>query len=364
MGKTSLLEEQWTRALEIGQGDHLVWIALEGEASTSSTGPLLSMRDQIDCICLLFDTAILAYWSAMGQPLQLGRSGRLADSLAVKALELGSGLVGFALPVGFGIRVFDSLRGARRKRLRYTREEFEEIERLHKRPGELLERLPYYLGVDLRRSIEESGGSFVGFYDAYDRQTILTRQAKAPWMREFIGTLELGVHVISSREPLDWDDRRWSEIIEAIPIDALPGEHARALLSASVGRLDRDTEDRLIRAARRVPFLLNTVISGYAELTRRGEEISLEKLPASPDSAVAHFLGHLPDAQRDLAIALAAVQVFDERLFRCVVVELNIQVSFPAFHEFVDWYFVESISGDIYKTHDLLTAFVRDSPAA
>lgn len=361
MGKTSLLEEVWLKSLEARSADHLLWVSLEGEGSTNSTGPLLAMRDQLDSECLLFDTALLAYWNAMGQPLQLSRSTRLANSLAVKALELGGGLAGFVLPIGFGIMVFDAVKRGAVKRQLYQPEEFEEIERLHKRPRELLERLPHYLGVDLKRSIQSSGRWFLAFYDAYDRQKALTREAKAPWMREFIGTLEQGVHVVSTREPLRWDETRWSEVVTEVSVEALPKADAQAMVSARLGALPPEVEDRLVGAARRIPFLLDTVITDYAERTKRGANIDVEALPASPDSAVAQFLAHLPDAQRELAIALATSQVFDEQLFRSIVSALNIQVSFNSFHRFIDWYFVEAVSTRVYKTHDLLTAFIRES---
>jgi tetratricopeptide (TPR) repeat protein len=361
MGKTSLLEELWLRTLAARNPDHLLWVSLEGEGSTNSTGPLLAMRDQLKFECLLFDTALLAYWNAMGQPLQLSRSSRLANSLAVRALELVGGFAGFVLPIGFGLTVFDSLKRITIKRDLYLPEEFEEIERLHKRPGELLERLPYYLGVDLKRSIRSSGEWFLAFYDAYDRQRVSTREANSPWMREFIGTLEQGVHVVSTREPLRWGETRWSEVVAEVSVEALLEADARDMVRARLGRLRPEIEDRLIGAARGIPFLLDTVITSYAELAKQGGQIAVENLPSSPDSAVAQFLTHLPDAQRELAIALATSQVFDEQLFRHMVSALNVQVSFQSFHNFVDWYFVESMSPSLYKTHDLLTAFVHES---
>src|SRR4051794_39812582 len=119
MGKTSLLEAARAHLVDSHPRDQLVWVSLEGEGSTNSTGPLLAMRDQLDTECLLFDTALLAYWNAMGQPLQLGRSGRLANSLVVKSLELGGGVAGFMLPLGFGITVFESLKRRTVKRFRY-----------------------------------------------------------------------------------------------------------------------------------------------------------------------------------------------------------------------------------------------------
>ncbi|WP_445152221.1 hypothetical protein [Baekduia sp. Peel2402] len=362
MGKTSLLEEVWARVA--GDRHHLLWVSLEGEGSMSSIGPLLSMRDQLDCQCLLFDTAVLAYWNAMGQPLQLSRSGRLADSHVVQALELGGGFAGFVLPIGFGLTVFERLKRMVKKRLHYRPEEFQEIERLHKRPGALLARLPHYFGVDMKRSIDSDGRGFIAFYDAYDRQSAMTREAGAPWLRELIGTLGRGLHVVSTREPLHWTEPVLRDALVEVPLDALPEDHARAMLSARLGGMDRQIEDRLINAARRIPFLLETVINGCAELASRDGSIALEHLPSSPDSAVEHFLEHFPEAHRELAVALAASQVFDERLFKSVVTELNLQVSFPSFQKFVDWYFVESISPGLFKTHDLLTAFVRESTTA
>ncbi len=361
MGKTSLLEELWTRTLEARSPDHLLWVSLEGEGSTNATGPLLAMRDQLAIECLLFDTALLAYWNATGQPLQLARSSRLAESLPVKALELGGGLGGFVLPIGFGLAVFEALKRAAARRVRYHAEEFEEIERLRKRPGELLERLPHYLGSDLKRWIEPSGEWFLAFYDAYDRQRPSTRQASAPWMREFIGTLEQGVHVVSTREPLRWDEDDWGEILDAVPVEELPDVDARKMVRSRLGRLPPPLEDRLIEAARRVPFLLDTVITGYEELAKRKQQIEVEDLPRSPETAVAQFLTHLPSAQRQLAVALATLQLFDEHLFAHVVRALNLQVSLPDFAGFLDWYFVEPVPPGLHKTHDLLTAFVREA---
>jgi hypothetical protein len=51
------------------------------------------------------------YWNAAGRPLQLARSSRLAESLPVKALELGGGLGWFVLLIGFGIAVFEAAAG-------------------------------------------------------------------------------------------------------------------------------------------------------------------------------------------------------------------------------------------------------------
>lgn len=363
IGKTSLLEALWRQALEERVSEHLLWVSLEGEGSTNSTGPLLAMRDQLEVDCLLFDTAMLAYWSAMGQPLQLARSGRLANSLVVRALELTGSIAGFILPIGFGLTVFESITRKATKKIMYLPEEFEEIERLHRRPRELLDRLPYYLGADLKRWSLSSGDWLLAFYDAYDRQKASTRESGSPWMREFIGTLDQGVHVVATREPLRWDATEWGNVVVEVAVEALPAADARAMLRHQLGRLRPEIEHRLLEVTRRIPFLLKTVIADYAELAKDAGAVEVEDLPSSPDTAVAQFLAHLPNGQRELALALATSQIFDEQLFTHVVRALNIQVSLQSFYAFLDWYFVEPVAPSLFKTHDLLTAFVREAPA-
>lgn len=359
-GKTRLLGELWDSALERRSADHLLWVSLEGEASATETGPLLALREQLDFECLLFDTALLTYWHATGQPLQLERSGGLAGSLPVRTLELASSIAGFALPVSFALEVFEAL-GRASAKARYVSEEFEAIESLRRQPAQLRERLPHYLGLDIKRSIEPSEQWLLAFYDAYDRQKLSTRENSAPWMKELIATIDRGVHIISTREPLAWDEIEWGEIVRQVPVDALPDRESRAMIRARLGELESETEDRLVEASRRIPFFLEAVIDAYGISAREGRPSTPAKLPSSPESAVAYLLDHLPDEQRELALALACVQVFDEDLYRSLISALNLKVSFLEFELFVMWFFVEKVSPSLYKTHDLLTAFIHSS---
>ncbi|HEX6752648.1 MAG TPA: hypothetical protein VF093_03560 [Solirubrobacterales bacterium] len=364
MGKTWLLNELQNIALESRDADYALWVSLAGERTTTATGPLLLIRNQVDFDCLLFDTALLAYWSAIGQPLQLERSRRLADALAVQALELTTALGGFSLPLGFGIKVFDA---ARRKLTHwdlYKPSEFEQIEDLQRQPKELAARLPHYLGCDLQRRLIPTDQWFYAFYDAYDHLSAATRDSEVPWLQEFIATLGRGVHVISTRDPLGWGEDEWGSVVDPMPVAELPETHSRALLQARLSDIPQEHEDRLIEVSRCVPFLLDTVANGYVRLAPRGRLIDLDDLPKSTEHALAHLLEHLPQEQREVAVALAAIQIFDAALYRHVVMDLSLKVSVLEFDRFLDWYFVEQVSSDLYKTHDLLTAFVRESAVA
>jgi len=362
MGKTWLLDQMWSRSLEHGDADYALWVSLEGEKTTTATGPLLLIRNQVEFDCLLFDTALLAYWSAIGQPLQLERSQTLANALAVQTLELSAALGGFVLPLGFGPKVFSAARRKIGEWSLYEREEFEQIESLQRQPKELAARLPHYLGCDLSRRIAAAEQWFFAFYDAYDHLNASTRNSDVPWIQEFIATLGRGVHVISTRDPLGWKEGEWGGVVDPLTVAELPESHSRKLLQARLGGIPQGHEDRLVEASRCVPFLLDTVVNGYAQIAPGDRPVNLDELPKTTEHALAYLLGHLPQEQSEAAVALAAVQVFDAALYRHVIGELNLKVSVPEFRSFLEWYFVERVSSELYKTHDLLTAFVRESP--
>ena len=361
-GKSRLLRH--VRESAAGVPGRVVSVSLEEEGSTTETGPLIEIRTQLRIDCLLFDTALLAYGRASGQQFPHEQSGGLADSLVVKLLEVANSAGGFLplLPLGFGIEVFRRLRLSGVKLSRYTPEQFEEIDSFGNESGEIRRRLPHWLGLDLRQA-NESTPQFVAFYDSYDRQSRRTKETRATWLREFIGTLDRGVHLIFTRDKLHWDAEDWGDVVETVRVEELPEAEARQMIEAELGTIPDDDQVRLLEGSGRLPFFLQTVIEAYAKMRRR-DDFDPAELPASPKGAVAHLLKHLEPEERELALILATVQVFDEGLYAELLRRLNLDPSLLQFEQFLDWFFVEEVSPEdtspaLYKTHDLLTAYVR-----
>lgn len=361
-GKSRLLKHVRESAGETP--GRIVSISLEEEGSTTETGPLIEIRDQVGIECLLFDTALLAYGRASGQQFPREQSGGLANSRVVQAIEVANSAGGFLplLPLGFGIEVFRRLKQSGVKLSRYTPEQFEEIDSFGNESGPIRERLPHWLGLDLRQATE-SAPRFVAFYDSYDRQSRRTKETKATWLREFIATLDRGVHLISTRDELHWDAEEWGETFETVRVEELPEAEARQMIEAELGEIPDAHLERLLEGSGRLPFFLEVVIEVYAKARRRGD-IDPAELPASPKGAVAHLLKHLEPEEQELALALATVQVFDEGVYAELLRRLNLDPSLLRFEHFLDWFFVEEVSPEgaslaLYKTHDLLTAYVR-----
>jgi hypothetical protein len=133
------------------------------------------------------------------------------------------------------------------------------------------------------------------------------------------------------------------------------------LIRARLGTIEPRLEDHLVGASRRIPFFLEAAIDAYAFRADIAEPVEVSDLPSSPDSAVAYLLEHLTSEQRTIAIALASVQVFDSGLYLHLIRALHLPLSALQFDEFIEWFFVEDLSPGLYKTHDLVTEFVRAS---
>lgn len=362
IGKSRLLRELRKRVVADKKAGLICWVSLEAEAFATETGPLLALRGQLNFDCLLFDTALLAYWRSIGQPFQMTNGSGLAKSLVVKTLDTGRSAAGIPVSLSFAVEIFDMIKKTTTKLSRYKKKEFEAIDALRADPTAIRERLPHYLGVDIRRRLESARKPFIAFYDAYDRQSHGAIGARSPWLRELIGTVGQGVHIVATREPMRWPPDDWGSVVHRIVLDTLPADESRQMIEERLGALPEDVVDALMVASRRVPFFLEATIDAYEFRAAQAEgAVAADELPTSPDAAITYLLDHLPREHRTLAVALAAIQMFDLGLYSHLIKTLNLPVSTVEFDEFLDWFFVEAVASDLHKTHDLLTAFVLTS---
>lgn len=362
VGKTRLMHELKEAAPTSGTAPRLLWVTLENERQTGSLGPLLALRDQLPINCLLFDAAIVRIWAATGQPFQL-KPDRVTKSLVFKTVDAGRAASGeMALPLTFAV---DAFRAAAKKitgLLHYSQAEFEGIDTLGHDPEALRERLPHYLGLDMTRRPDER---VVVFYDAYDRQSPATLVGRGAWLQEFIATLGRGLHVIASRERLGWSPE-WAAITLPVAVGALPEPEAVDLIRDRVPDASPEIQAKLLAASERMPFFLDAALIAYSAHRATAGTVTVDELPATQDDAVAYLLKHLEPGYRDAAIAMAIVQRFDADLFTHIVRELNLPVGLGGLDWIQSAFFTEAVTsaghGQVFKTHDVLTAFVRRSP--
>jgi hypothetical protein len=148
----------------------------------------------------------------------------------------------------------------------------------------------------------------------------------------------------------------------AIPVGELPVADARAMVTARLGDVAPEIVDKMLRASRRIPFFLEANLDTYEARRRHEPDMNADDLPDTPDASVEHLLAHMPDTQREAAIALATIRVFDESSFASVVRGLNIPLSIPSMSRLTERFFVNRIAKQ-FKVHDILVDFVSASPS-
>lgn len=364
MGKSRLLDEIHKHAKR-GRPriSHVALLSLESEGTMTEVGPLLALRQSLAFNCFLFDAALLRYWSATGQPFSVNDSSRVSSSLAARTAEITWALASvlpISLPVSYAVDLWRVIGKEVRERLHYNKAEFKEIDDLRSEPEPIRARLAGYLAEDIGRKLKDKDRSILVLYDSYDKQDPETVAARAPWLQTFIDCLNRGVHVICSREPLKWSNRRLNASTVPIEVGPLGEPESRELVRASLGELStNEIEERLLKVSGGRPLAIESLVNVCLDLWRESGEIDVDEIPTSSKNAVASLLDHHRTPQRALAAALGTVQVFDRHLYEHIAYVLSVELGILHYDEFVKSFVVERAASDLCKTHDILTEAVH-----
>ncbi len=354
IGKTRFLGEVRSRFAALPDPPTVVWVP----AGTRPLAALISVRDAVDVDCHLFDVALATYGVATDVPLP--------PSELTLSWWTGSesrpflGLDADDCPITFAVDRFDELAASVVMRRRYDRADFAEIDALRSRPDELLRLLPQLLGQDVARVLTDpSRRRLVFLYDGFG-DLDLEDVGGAAWLPRFVRSLAAGIHVISACSKLRSSPGVWGPSLVDRQLGPLPEDECRRMIRRELGdHLPRRVEDRLVDTSSGIPFYLHTAIDVCRAHIRERGAVEAAALPNSSPGMVHRLLAHLNDDERALAVAVAAVQCFDESLHRQLVHDLGLADRDVGIHGFLEWFFVAEVDRSLFRTHDLLTDFVR-----
>lgn len=191
-------------------------------------------------------------------------------------------------------------------------------------PGEILARLPAYLGDDLveLQSIEGAPRLcvIIDSYESLWRDGIVVSPALGTrldgWLRELVTRAPGCLFIILSREELRWSrlSAHWEEKLEQSALVPLVS-HDIALMIAHAGEVSRDISARIIASARGLPFYAAVQLDQWAEMLHAGLAPQAGDFGGTHEEVLARFVDHLPE-QEALALRLASYPlVLDEPLF-------------------------------------------------
>jgi tetratricopeptide (TPR) repeat protein len=352
-----------------------------------------TLRDSGRIKFTAFDVAIAAYWEKAYPTEGVGKA--LKDILADSEGVLGSIAdnapawldLAQELPAGLGLGVKGLLFARKKLKERGAKREFEALQGLENLDStQLLEKLPYFLGVDLcAHLVYEPDRPPVVFIDTYEAlwsdktdKTGLAAVETDEWVRELVAASPGVLFVIFGRDRLTWDRRfpdEWAgwlddhhllgglsdedagRFLALIPIS--DAAVRRAMIEGAKGEPE-DGESPEQHAARGAhPFYLDLSVDTWLDILDSGREPVPEDFGGTHAKILSRFLDYRsPPEQRTLKV-LSGPRAFDRELFGALTERFRTGLSPMDFAEFTGFSFVEQGADGRHRLHALMRDHLR-----
>ncbi|NOZ95721.1 MAG: tetratricopeptide repeat protein [Acidobacteria bacterium] len=370
IGKSRLCRELYEHATSgERKGDRIAIIDLAVPELRDFVESLFAIRRQIARPCVVYDCAVVRWWSLLGRPLnglrpKLGRNDGdvLAGVLDWLAESGGDAIVGATVVPGFTLlkKIAEAAGQALRRRLSENRDLLLQMEDLSL--NQITERLPYYLAVDLQSLARE--GRVILFFDSYEKLwlsrggELRARDTRTDqWVRDLIAPAKGVAVFIFSRRRLDWDQvagEGWQGVLEEHLLGELSLEDSDRFLRA-VPISDGEIRSHIIEVSKGLPFLLDLCVDIFEEFTSSGNVVDADSFGGTRRQVLDRAIDHLSLPAQETIRLLAVPRSFDRRLFRHVVREFSTGYPETAFAELTDrsFFVVEERTGRA-RFHDLM----------
>ena len=188
---------------------------------------------------------------------------------------------------------------------------------------ELREKLPAFLGFDLKRAMQENHARrivlMIDTYEALWRDAVhdaIYNPRADKWVRTM---LEKGTGVlvtIFSRDKLRWGEfeKVWENRLEQHLLGGLSEEDATRFLKTAGVRSDPICR-RIVATSGGLPFYLDLAVSQFERLVANGETVTVDDFADTPAESLHRFLDHLTEGERaELLLASYPDQVSEALL--------------------------------------------------
>lgn len=182
-------------------------------------------------------------------------------------------------------------------------------------PKRLQALLPTLLGRDLNSIAMNT--KLVVFLDACD--------GGESWLRGMLRQISSGVFVLMSRERLDLSDIQ----VNSYHMQEIPVDEAKQYLENYIEPKDQaDLIPAFLEATERIPIYMELAVNAYLQCKDKNPNNLAQYLSfQTKEELTQHFLDHLPCELQEVLLTLAAVGIFDRRIFEHFVDDLNLQIS-------------------------------------
>lgn len=363
IGKSRFLKELFnklTRKMTAHEAIYLVSLALSNQ--TDLLDVLLRIRRQIPQHCLFFDYTLLLIWDHLRiDTLDNHYLGEIKDGLISIVLRWIDVAATTLLPIPItSENIIEVVTIIIPKLLRLTKSHeervlFEKIKELSSfSPKELLRLLPMLLGDDINSSTRHK--ALVLLIDSYNEP-----DDKCGWLSAFVGALDQGLIVITSREQIqefECDD------YFVYRMDTIPQESAKKMLSHYIeSRHQELLIPLIINKSQCIPVYLDLAINLYSNV--RSEKLAEIKSAfefETSNDIVTHFLDHLCNKDQEAIITLSVIRVFDQRIFEHLVKDLNLECSVLEFANIIKNSLVNCLNDctELFMIHEVIAGNITN----
>lgn len=373
IGKTTLLKHLKNKLLNKLNNKEVknikpIFISLDSYEFNSPTDILISIRNQIKNPCILFDCALLKYWSLVGHsPLDIRKKSITENSIIWGILDFLGVIGGIPLPSNLINKSFQILRKKYTKTFSKYKDDLTKIDNLE--AIEIYKRLPYYLGLGLYDAYENKNIRHIIFLDSYETM-IKKLEDKAvmeesdEWLRELIGSSEVGLFVIGGREYIKWVDisKEWEKYMDQHILGSLTNKDADYFLE-SIPIKEKEIRRAIIKTSKGLPLYLDLCVDIYLDKKMNEEKLNADDFRMAENEVIKNFVRHLSKDEREIVKIFSVVNFFNFGLFKYLVGEYNVGYSITLFNDFTERSFIGKIDYkyNLYKIHDMLRSHILDS---
>jgi len=359
-----------------------------------------------------FDVAIATYWEKAYPTEDVGKAlkdilndsesvlGSIADN-APSWLELAKDL-----PAGLGLGVKALLFARKRYKTHSAKRAVEALHGLEMLDNtQLLDKLPYFFGVDLRAHREDADARqpvvFLDTYEALwsdkpDKAGLAAVETDA-WVRELVAASPGVLFVVLGREKLSWDSSfpdEWDgyldnqhrlngladgdaeEFLQLIPIHEAAIRRAMIAAAKAENSPPQACEIHLANAGQDEscapshagfpdgtnpsnnpgahPFYLDLAVDTYLDIRAEGHVPQPEDFGGTHAEILARFLRHRSQEERETLKLLAVPRTFDYALFAELVRHFGTHYPLTAYEEFTGFSFIEAGADGRCRLHALM----------
>lgn len=267
IGKTSLLNQLRNKSDEVYSAVsnytfHNVFLSFDSREFSGDIGGLMYLRNKLHGDGGLFDFAVVNFWAKAKFTVEeiKNKNSSLPVSLMrilEEVVSLGNGAM--AIPAFIVNEARNLVKDAELKA--EFEDEMDEIASLS--VSEILERLPYYLGLCFSAAANR-GHLHIFFFDSYE--SVNSANHGYDWLPEFLASCEILRACIASRDKLRWglENPEWDEVLNQHLLNNLSDEDSRWFLE-QVPIQDADIVEKIVFHSKGVPLFLDMSVDLYQD---------------------------------------------------------------------------------------------------